>query len=244
MRTATPSGRSSRFRMPSETAVRVEFPSAARTTSAVKSRVSPVLRPDSSSRAARTPVTRPSSAAQRLGDAVAFQHDGARGLGVPGQFLVEAEPGPDQSVLREVGDLGPGKFDAAAAGQQAQALVAAPALGFGVRQAEFLDLADGAGGEPVAADLFRGKAGLFQHRDVDAGLRQVVGGSGPGRTGSDDQYFHGGDELTRGPGDVAAQLRHRSGVGGQGSRPPAAGPDSAPGLTARCTATMPPLRLR
>ena len=161
MRTATPSGRSSRFRMPSETAVRVEFPSAASTTSAVKSRVSPVLRPDSSSRAARTPGHPAIVGAQRLGDAVPFQHDGARGPGVPGQLLIEAEPGPDQSVLREVGDLGPGQLDAAAAGQQAQALVAAPALGFGVRQAKLLDLADGAGGEPVAADLFARESWSF-----------------------------------------------------------------------------------
>ena len=128
--------------------------------------------------------------AQRLGDAVAFQHDGARGLGMAGQLLVEAEPGPDQPVLREVGNLRPGQFDRAAAGDQPKALVPPPALGFRMREPQLLDLADRARSQAVAADLLAGKGGFFQHRDVNARLGEVVRGGGSGGSRADDQYFH------------------------------------------------------
>ncbi len=99
------------------------------------------------------------------------------------------------------------------------------------------------GVSPSPQTFSRGKAGLFQHRDVDACLGQVVGGGGPGRTGSDDQYFHGGDGLARGPGELRRSFATGP-VWAASAAAPAAGPASAPGLTARCTATMPPLRLR
>jgi hypothetical protein len=71
-----------------------------------------------------------------------------------------------------------------------------------VRQAELLDLADGPGREPVAADFLAREAGFLQDRDIEAGLGEVVRGGGSGRAGADNQYLH------RSADDVAAQLGH------------------------------------
>ena len=147
---------------------------------------------------------------QGFGDAVPLEDLCAGGLGVAGQFLVKAQTGADQTVLREVGDLGPGQFDGAAAGDQAEAFVAPPTVCFRVRQAELLDLADSAGSEPVAADLFAREARLLQDGHVQPGPGKVVRGGGSGGTGADNQYLH------RSADDVAAQLGDRAAVGGNG----------------------------
>ena len=216
MRTATPSGRSSRLPMPSDTAVRVELPSAARTTSALKSRVSPVLRPDVVQQRGADAGHPAVLGAQRLGDAVAFQHDGARGLGVPGQLLVEAEPGPDQPVLRE--SRRPPATAVRSCGRRrsgAGPCCAASPRFRGAASPSFWISRTARGVRPSPQTFSRGKAGLLQHRDVNARLGKVVGGGGPGRPRADDQYIHSRYRLSAGPGDVAAQLGHGSGVGGQ-----------------------------
>lgn len=98
--------------------------------------------------------------AEGFGDAVPLENGGAGGLGMPGQLLVEAQARADQAVGGEIGDFRPGQLDSAAACDQPEALVAPPATLFGVRQAELLDLADGARSEPVAADLFAREPGF------------------------------------------------------------------------------------
>ena len=115
---------------------------------------------------------------------------GAGGLGVPGQFLIEAQAGADQAVLRKVGDLRPGQLDGASARDQPKALVPAPAILFRVRQAELLDLPDGARGEAVAADFLAREAGFLQDRDINTGPGQVIRGRGAGRPRADDQYIN------------------------------------------------------
>ena len=201
--------------MPSETAVRVEFPSAARTTSALKSRVSPVLRPESSSSAARTPVTRPSS--ERSASVTLWRSSTT----APADWACRASCSSKPSRVR----ISPYCGKSATSGQ-GSSIVRPPAIRrrplfrrqpsvSGCGESQLLDLADRARGESVAADLLAGKAGFLQHRDVNAGFGKVVGGGGSGRARPDDQYIHSRDRLSAGPGDVAAQLGHGSGVGGQ-----------------------------
>ena len=151
----------------------------------------PVLRPDSSRSAARTPVTRPSS--ERSASVTLCRSSTT----APAAWACRASSSSKPSRVR----IRPycGKSDTSG---QGSSMVRPPAISrrplfrrqppvFGVRQAELLDLADRARGEPVAADLFAREAGFFQHRDVDAGLGEVVGGGGPGRAPPDDQYIHG-----------------------------------------------------
>ena len=230
--------------MPSETAVRVEFPSAARTTSAVKSRVSPVLRPDVVQQCGADAGDPAVLGAQRLGDAVAFQHDGARGLGVPGELLVEAEPGPDQPVLREVAR--PRARAVRSCGRRrsgAGPCSAASRRSSGWGRPSFWISRTARGVSPSPQTFSRGKAGLLQHRDVNAGLGKVVGGGGSGRARPDDQYIHGRYRLTRRAGRCCGAVwpRVRCGRPARQRQPRASGPA---GFWARCTATMPPLRLR
>ena len=59
---------------------------------------------------------------------MAFKDDGARGPGVRGKGFVETQTGADQAIVGEVAQLRPGDLDLAPAGDQAQALVAAPAF--------------------------------------------------------------------------------------------------------------------
>ena len=121
---------------------------------------------------------------------VAFKHDGARGLRVPGEGFVEAQPGTDQAVGGEIGDLGPGQLDGAAAGNESKALVPPPTGVLGMRESQLLDLTDSARRESVAAHLFPGEGRFFEHRDVDACLGEVIRGGGPGGTRANYEYFH------------------------------------------------------
>ena len=174
-----------------------------------------------------------------FGNAVPLQDFRACGLRVAGQLLVEAKPGADQAVLWEVGNVRPGQLHGPAARNQAQALVAAPALTFRVRQAELLDFTDGARREAVAADLLARETGFLQHGDFDAGPGQVISGGGPGGARADNQCFHRQRTMLRrslATGPLCAAMA--------AAAPSGPDPSVAAGLNARWTATMPPVRLR
>ena len=90
--------------------------------------VRPVLRPRSSWRAQVTPVMRPERVQDGTGDGGLLEQVGALALGGAGQDLVEVGAGPDQAVARHTGELGPLQLQPLAAADDAQALVADPAV--------------------------------------------------------------------------------------------------------------------
>ena len=116
---------------------------------------------------------------QRAGDVDALEQPGAGLLRVPGQDLVEVGPGADQAVARIAGQVRPVQLDPAAAADDAQALVAQPAVALGDRHAHAGQRLDRARGQAVAADLLPREAGLLQHQHVQAGRGQVIGDGEP-----------------------------------------------------------------
>ena len=95
-----------------------------------------------------------------------------------GEELVEVHPGADHAVGREGGQLGPRQLQPVAGADDAQAVVARPA---GCLQVD-------AHRDELA---HRARGGLLQHQHVDAGLGEMEGGGGSGRTGSDDDDVGG-----------------------------------------------------
>ena len=153
-------GRFSRRCRPSAREKRLELPSAATMTGALNmtSRSAPAGR-------AMTPTTRPDppSIDRLRGGRLLVQRD-AELLGAPGEDLVEVEPGSDEPVVGEAGQLGPRQLDPHAARQDPQPLVLQPAgLGAGV-DAELDELVHRARREAVAADLLARKRGLLEER--------------------------------------------------------------------------------
>src|SRR5690348_11325650 len=98
---------------------------------------------------------------RRTGDRDILEEPGASLLRVPGQELVEVGPCPDRAEARERRQVGPGQLDPAAAADDAQALVAQPAIVLAGGYAHRGEGLDRAWGEPVAADLLPGKARLL-----------------------------------------------------------------------------------
>src|SRR5690606_23542829 len=95
---------------------------------------------------------------------------------VLGEELVEVLSRADEAVVREARDVRPVRLQAHAATDDAQPLVADPALLLRRGNAEGEQRAGRAGGEPAAADLLSGEGGPLEEDDV-----HPVGGQG-GRT--------------------------------------------------------------
>src|SRR6266496_1533558 len=138
---------------------------------------------------------------QRAGDVDAFQQPGAGLLRVPGQDLVEVEPGPHQPETGVAGQVRPGNLDPAAAADDPQALVPQPAVPLADRHAHGGQRLDRPRGEAVAADLLPGEPGLLQYQHVQPGGGQVEGHRRAGRAGPDDDDVGGVASLA---GDAAA----------------------------------------
>ena len=79
----------------------------------------------------------------------------------------------------------------------AQALVADPAVLLGRRDAQGDQLPDGARRQAVAADLLAGEVRLLEEQDVQPAHGEVGGGRRPAWAGADDD-----DIGTLGPGDI------------------------------------------
>ena len=113
-----------------------------------------------------------------------------------GEQVVEVQPGADQAVVGEAGQLGPVQLEPDPAADDPQALVVQPAgLGRGV-DAHPDQLLDRARGQPVAADLLPRELGLLQQQHPYAVPGQVVRGRRATGTGADDDdvgvVFHRG----------------------------------------------------
>ncbi len=118
---------------------------------------------------------------------MAFEDLRASGPRVRSELLVEAKPGADQAVGREIGEFRPGQFNFPAAGKKAKPHVPPPPELLAVGQAQQLDLPDGARREAVSAHLLAGEEGLLDDSCLNACGGQVVGGRGSGRAGADDE---------------------------------------------------------
>ena len=115
----------------------------------------------------------------------ALEQPGAGLLGPAGEHLVQVGPGPDQAVPRVAGQLGPGQFQPLARADDAQALVADPAVLLADADAHGHQRPDPARGQAVPAHLLPRERGLLQHQDVKPGLGQVKGGRRTSRPGAD-----------------------------------------------------------
>ena len=127
----------------------------------------------------------------RAGDRHALEQSRTRLLRVSGQRLVEVLARPDQPVVREGGQLGPGDLHPHAAADDPQALVADPAVFSAGRDAEGDQLLDRSGRQAVATDLLAREGRLLQQQHVQAGRREVRRGRRPRRTRSDDDHVCG-----------------------------------------------------
>ncbi|MNW56559.1 hypothetical protein D3C74_342840 [compost metagenome] len=118
----------------------------------------------------------------------ALEQLGARALRVLGERLVEVHARAGEPVGRVGLELGPGQLPRASARDDAQALVADPAVLGAGGDAHAHELADGPRGQPVAADLVAREGGLLEEEDVQARRGAVVRGRGPcwARTDDDD----------------------------------------------------------
>src|SRR5450631_3776786 len=114
--------------------------------------------------------------------------EGGAGLDGPvGDHGVEVAPAHHVSVRRVVGMLRPGQLEGDAVGDRAQALEAQVRLEL-VGEAEVLQLADGAGGQPVPARLVAGELLAFDDEDPVACLGQPARRGGTGGATPDDQH--------------------------------------------------------
>ena len=121
----------------------------------------------------------------RAGDGGALVQPRAVLLRVPGEDVVEVEPGAHQPVVGVLGEVRPRHLEAMPAADDAQALVPDPA-GLVEVDAHPDELADRARGQPVAADLLAREGGLLEQQDVDARLGQVARRGRAAGTGADD----------------------------------------------------------
>lgn len=122
----------------------------------------------------------------RGGDVAALDQAGAVLDGVLGEDVVEVHPGADETIGRERGALRPVELESHAGTDDAQPLVADPAVRLGGRDAQVDQLTDRPGGQSVAADLLAGEVRLLEEEHVDARHREVGGGGRSSGTGSDD----------------------------------------------------------
>ena len=143
--------------------------------------VSPVLRPRASWRTQVTPGDPAVGVEHRGAGGGQLEQPGALALRGPGQHLVEVGAGADQAVAGDAGQLGPGQLQPLAAADDAQALVADPAVALLVRDAEGDELLDPARGEAVAAHLLARERGLLEQDDVEARPGEVRRGGGARR---------------------------------------------------------------
>ena len=127
----------------------------------------------------------------RPGHVGALVQAGAGLLGLPGDDLVEVHPGANQAVVGERRQLRPGQLQPHATADDAQPVVADPAVLSRRLDADREQLLDRTRRETVSADLLAGKGGLLQQQDVEARLRQVVRGRGAGGAGADDDHVRG-----------------------------------------------------
>ena len=124
----------------------------------------------------------------RVADGRALLQGRAGLLGLAGEDLVEVGPRPDEPVVGEARELGPGELEPHAAAVDPQAVVAEPTcLGADV-DTHREQRPDGARGEAVAANLLARERRLLEEAYVEAGLRQVVGGGRAGGSGTDDDH--------------------------------------------------------
>ena len=118
------------------------------------------------------------------GQGVPVGHLHAGGTGHVEQGGVELGPGGDDGVEAVVGQR---ERHRAAHGRAHEHLVHGLPVGDGVgAQAQALQLAQGVGGEPVAAALVAGEAGLVDEEDGRAGPGQGDGRGGAGRPAAHD----------------------------------------------------------
>jgi hypothetical protein len=166
--------------MPILVASREETPSAATTTGA------PKLRPS----LARTPAIRPVRSSTRgLSDGDAGDELCALRPGVLGEPLIQHRAATDHAEVGEVRQLGPGHLEGRnGAAVDAQPAGVLPAGLLGDVDAEPDELADGARGETVSADLVAGEGLLLQQGDRQAAPGQVRGRGGPARPGADHDH--------------------------------------------------------
>ena len=121
----------------------------------------------------------------RAGDGSALVQPGAVLLRMPGQDVVEVEPGAHQAVVGVVGEVGPRHLEAMPTADDPQALVLDPARLVEV-DAHPDELAHRARGQSVAADLLARERGLLEQQDVDARLGEIARRGRATRTGADD----------------------------------------------------------
>jgi len=143
----------------------------------------------------------------RAGHRDALEQPRAGLLGPAGQRLVQVVPGADQAVAGIAGQLGPGQFQPLACADDAQALVAHPAVLLADADAHADQGLYRARGQPVAADLLPREPGFLQQQHVQPGLRQVESGGGAGWPGAhDDDVGFVSRWMVRGGGSVLGHL--------------------------------------
>ena len=119
-------------------------------------------------------------------DRDALAHVGSARAGVLRQNVIELGARQREAVAGEGCAFDPRKLESMPAADDAQTLVAYPAIGLGGGNPHEAELADRPRGQPIAADLVAWEARLLERDDAEALFGEVMGDGGPRRAGAHD----------------------------------------------------------